>query len=47
MAKKHDTKLQEWYAIEPERFEGEVIDIRPRKGVKGDAKKSTKKSKNK
>ena len=46
MAKKHDTKLQEWYAIEPERFEGEVIDIRPRKGAKGDAKKSTKKSKN-
>ena len=31
MAKKHDTKLQEWYAIEPERFEGEVVDIRPRK----------------
>ena len=31
MAKKHNTTLQEWYAIEPERFEGEVIDIRPKK----------------
>jgi predicted nicotinamide N-methyase len=31
MAQKHDTKLQEWYAIEPERFEGEVVDIRPKK----------------
>ena len=28
MAQKHDARLQEWYAIEPERFEGEVIDIR-------------------
>lgn len=45
MAKKHDTKLQEWYAIEPERFEGEVIDIRPRKGAQGAAKKPAKKSK--
>jgi predicted nicotinamide N-methyase len=31
MAHKHDAKLQEWYAIEPERFEGEVLDIRPKK----------------
>ena len=31
MAQKHDAKLQEWYAIEPERFEGEVLDIRPKK----------------
>ncbi len=31
MAQKYDTRLQEWYAIEPERFEGEVVDIRPRK----------------
>lgn len=30
MANKHDAKLQEWYAIEPERFEGEVLDIRPK-----------------
>ena len=31
MSKKHDTTLQEWYAIEPERFEGEVLEIRPKK----------------
>ena len=31
MSRRHDTKLQEWYAIEPERFEGKVIDIRPKK----------------
>ena len=31
MAQKHDAKLQEWYAIEPERFEGEVLDIRLKK----------------
>ena len=31
VAKKHDVRLQEWYAIEPERFEGEVVDIRPKK----------------
>ena len=31
MAAKHRTELQEWYAIEPDRFEGEVIDIRPKK----------------
>jgi len=31
MAKKHDTKLQEWYACEPERYEGEIIEIRPKK----------------
>lgn len=31
MSKKHDAKLQEWYAIEPERYEGEVLDIRPKK----------------
>jgi len=30
MSKKHDTRLQEWYAIEPDRFEGEVVDIRPK-----------------
>ena len=30
MAAKHNTKLQEWYAIEPDRFEGEVVDIRPK-----------------
>ena len=31
MVEKHDARLVEWYAIEPERFEGEVIDIRPKK----------------
>lgn len=31
MSSKHRTSLQEWYAIEPERFEGEVLDIRPKK----------------
>ena len=34
MAKHHDTRLAEWYAIEPEHYEGEVIDIRPRKKKK-------------
>ena len=27
---KHKTRLCEWYAIEPERFEGEVVEIRPK-----------------
>lgn len=31
MAAKHRTQLQEWYAIEPERVEGEVLEIRPKK----------------
>jgi len=31
MAKKHDTRLQEWYSVEPDRYEGEVVDIRPAK----------------
>ncbi len=31
MADKHRTQLQEWYAIEPERFEGEIVEIRPKK----------------
>ena len=31
MADKHRTQLHEWYAIEPERVEGEIIEIRPRK----------------
>lgn len=39
MSKQHDTTLQEWYAIEPERYEGEVVDIRPKK-----PKRSKKKS---
>ena len=30
VAKKHNTNLQEWYAIEPNRFEGEVVEITPR-----------------
>ncbi len=30
MSNKHDARLQEWYAIEPDRFEGEVVDIRPK-----------------
>ncbi len=30
VAKKNDTNLQEWYSIEPNRFEGEVVEIRPR-----------------
>lgn len=29
-AKKHRVKLTEWYAVEPERFEGEVVEIRRR-----------------
>lgn len=31
MARKHHTVLQEWYASEPERFEGEVLEISPKK----------------
>lgn len=31
MASKHRTNLQEWYAIEPERLEGEILEIRPKK----------------
>ena len=27
-AKKHKVRLTEWYAVEPERFEGEVVEIR-------------------
>lgn len=38
MAKRHDVTLQEWYAIEPERFEGEVVDIRPAKPANGKGK---------
>ena len=30
VSKKHKTTLQEWYAIEPERYEGEVLEIRPK-----------------
>ena len=30
VAKKHNTRLQEWYASEPQRFEGEVLEIRPK-----------------
>jgi len=30
MAEDHKVDLQAWYSIEPNRFEGEVIDIRPR-----------------
>lgn len=33
MSKKHDTTLQEWYAIEPERYEGEILEIRPKKPI--------------
>lgn len=28
MADQHDTRLQEWYAIEPERYEGEIVEIK-------------------
>lgn len=31
MAQDHDTHLQEWYAIEPERYEGEIVEIKVRK----------------
>ena len=31
MAARHDTTLQEWYAIEPIRFEGEVIEIKEKR----------------
>ncbi|MEM7001295.1 MAG: SAM-dependent methyltransferase [Pseudomonadota bacterium] len=31
MAAKHKTKLQEWYAIEPDRFVGEVLEVKPKK----------------
>ena len=27
--RKHKTSLQEWYASEPDRFEGEVLEIKP------------------
>lgn len=30
VSRKHKTTLQEWYAIEPERIEGEVLEIRPK-----------------
>lgn len=39
MAAQHDTRLQEWYAIEPERYEGEVVEVR----LKKTAKKKTQK----
>ncbi len=28
-AKKHKVKLSEWYAVEPNRFEGEIVEITP------------------
>jgi predicted nicotinamide N-methyase len=30
LAKRHDVKLQEWYSIEPERFEGEIVEVNPK-----------------
>lgn len=27
---KHDVSLQEWYSVEPDRYAGEVVEIRPR-----------------
>ncbi|MEM9623895.1 MAG: methyltransferase domain-containing protein [Pseudomonadota bacterium] len=30
LSKRHKTRLQEWYASEPERFEGEVLEVRPK-----------------
>lgn len=27
--RKHRVKLAEWYSVEPERFEGEVVEVRP------------------
>ena len=30
LAKKQDVTLQEWYATEPDRFVGEVLEVRPR-----------------
>jgi predicted nicotinamide N-methyase len=30
VAQTHAVQLQEWYAIEPDRFEGEVVEIRPK-----------------
>ena len=35
MAQKHDARLQEWYAFEPDRYEGEVLDIRPKNNSLG------------
>ena len=34
VADDHDTHLQEWYAIEPERYEGEIVEIKLRKDKK-------------
>lgn len=31
MAQRHSASLQAWYAIEPERFEGEIIEIKSKK----------------
>ncbi len=28
LAKRHKTRLQEWYAVEPDRFEGEILEVR-------------------
>lgn len=34
MADDHHTHLQEWYAIEPERYEGEIVEIKLNKSAK-------------
>ena len=31
VSQRHETRLAEWYAIEPEHYEGEIVEIRPRK----------------
>ena len=31
LSKTHQVSLQEWYAIEPDRVVGEVVEIRPRR----------------
>jgi len=30
LGKRHKTQLQEWYASEPDRFEGEILEVKPR-----------------
>ena len=48
-SKKHDVSLQEWFAVQPNHFTGEVLEIRARpeaqKEGKKEGKKDTKKAK--
>ena len=42
-SKKHDVSLQEWFAVQPNHFTGEVLEIRTKKEKKtGAAKKAAK-----